>query len=533
MHGLIDNLKGLGRTRLLILGGVGVAILAFILFFATSLTRPSLSPLYSGLDPAEAAQVLRVVEQLAVPYEMTADGMTLSVPRSEFARVRMALAEQGLPSKGGLGYEIFDENGTLGMTSFMQKVNRLRALEGELARTIQSIQGVHAARVHLVLPEREAFSREAPDPSASVVIRTNAGFALERSQALAIRHVVSASVPNLRPGAVTVMDTTGRLLLSEEGSPAESVTSDNLRTAIEDRMARNLENLLSARVGAGNVRVQVAAELDLARQTTRSQRFNPDEQVVRSSQLIEEQSQEESSEPNVSVQQNLPMAGLEESTSGTQAARNRTEETFNYEISNVLVESEVQPGQIKRLSVAVLINGRYVEEEGSLVYQDRSPEELERIGNLVRSAVGFDEARGDSVTVDSMEFVDYAFDLGAPAGSAFKTILAENMVDIIRWLIALAALALVVFALRPLVARLLPEPKSAAATAGAAASAPSMSVPEDEAAERAEAAEDEPTVAIDQVSGNVQASKINRLSEIIEDNQEQAVKVIKAWLAKE
>lgn len=539
MDKLKENLRALGKTRLMVLGGVGAGVLALALVLGTVLSRPAMSPLFSGLDPAESAQVVRVIEQMDVPYDMGGDGTAIYIPRADFSRVRMALAENGLPSRGGVGYEIFDESNSLGMTSFMQKVNRLRALEGELARTIQSVQGIEAARVHLVLPDREAFSREAPDPSASVVIRTRSGFSLERAQALAIRHLVSSSVPNLRSGAITVMDSSGTLLLAEESGEKQEVGAEGLRTAIEARIARNIENLLAPRVGVGNVRVQVSADLDMTKEVVRSQRFNPDEQVVRSTQMVEEESAEESSDANVSVEQNLPETGMG-GESGSRSNRARTEETVNYEISNTVVESVVEPGRIRRISVAVLVNGVHTTQDGEPVYQDRDPQELERVDQLVRSAMGFDAERGDSVTVESLQFMDYALDVGEPVGIDFAAILAENMMDILRWLFVLIALALAVFGLRPVILRLLPREEQAAATAGGADDADDatqLALTSETAAPAAEGIEgdggDEETVSIEQVKGDIQLGKIQKLTELVEKNPDQAVKVMKAWIARE
>lgn len=537
MNGLIDTLKGLGRTRLLVLAGVGISIVVAVIFMMGVLARPAMSPLYTGLDPAEAAQVARVIEQMGVPYRMEGDGTAVYVPRAEFGNVRMTLAENGLPSRGGVGYELFDDSGALGMTSFMQQVNRLRALEGELARTIQTVSGIRSARVHLVLPEREAFSREAPEPSASVVIRTAAGFSLERAQALAIRHLVSSSVPNLRPSAVTVLDTSGRLLLADEGSGSSEGSTGGLRANIESRIATDLEKLLSARVGAGNVRVRVSAELTGTRQVTRSESYDPSGQVPRSTQLVEEEEASLSDEESVSVQQNLPMAGMQGGPSSSMS-RNRTEQTTNFEISSTVTESVVEPGQVDRLSVAVLVNGEYVKENGETVYRDRDAAELARIRELVEAAIGFDAERGDKVAVDSMQFIDYAFDLGEPVGIDFKAILAENMVDIVRWIVGLAALALLVFGLRPVLARVIPQrPETSEATSVqvAASEGASTSGEEVEAATAAavpDEAEDEATIYIEQVRGNIKASKIKRLAKIIEENQEEAVKVMKAWIAR-
>lgn len=550
MNAIIENLKGLGRTKLLVLAGVGIVMLLSIIFMVNVLTKSAMSPLYSGLDPAESADIARVIEQTNVTYELSSDGTVISVPRSDFGRVRMALAENGLPSKGGVGYEIFDDTGALGMTSFMQQVNRLRALEGELARTIQTVSGVIAARVHLVLPEREAFSRDAPTPTASVVLRTRSGFSLERDQALAIRYLVASSVPNLKASSVTVMDTSGQLLLADEGDDRGDGGVEGRKASIESRISRNLEKLLSARVGAGNIRVQVSADLNLNRQITRSESFNPDEQVPRSTQLVEEEEASQENDDNVTVEQNLPMQGLEDGPSSA-STRNRLEETINYEISNTVIENVAEAGSIERLSVAVLVNGEYITENGDRTYRDRDNEELERIEDLVRAAIGYNDNRGDTVAVESMQFIDYALDMGEPVGIDITSIFAENMMDIIRYLVALAALILIIFGLRPVISRIISSDSSsttseesvlgdasntAAAAAQTSANQATVAATGNQVSGLSAATEtddDEGTINIEQVSGEIKASKVNRLTEIIESKQDVALKVMKAWIAKE
>jgi len=539
VSGLIENLKGLGNSRLMLLGGVGASLVAVIVAVAVAFSRPSMAPLFSGLDPAEAAQIVRVVEQMGVPVSLAADGSAISVPRADFARVRMAVAEKGLPSKGGSGWELFDTGGALGMTSFMQKVNRLRAMEGELARTVQALRGVEAARVHLVLPDREAFSREAPTPTASVVVRTRSGYSMERAQAVAVRHLVSSAVPGLKPSGVTVMDANGELILVDDGSGKErpGVAADGMRASIEQRVAKSIEQMLSARVGPGNVRVQVSAEVDMRKEMVRSERYNPQEQVVRSTQTVEDTERSAEGERNVSVQQNLPNAPGAAGGGGTRSDRNRTEETVNYEISRTVTESTVEPGQIKRLTVAVLVNGVMGKDDGGKPsYRDRDQAELDRIRALVQSAMGYSSERGDTVTVDSLQFVDYALDLSAPVGLGVGEILAENVMTIVQWAVMLALAAMVLLlGVRPLIGRVfshVEEEKAARKAAADAARAAEEAEAAAEAAKRADPHEDE-MASINGVHGQVQALKIKRLADIIEDNPDQALKVMKAWIAPE
>lgn len=557
MGSLVDNLRTLGRARLAVLAVVGIGIVAAVAAMAFLLSRPHMTTLYSGLDPAEAGRVVKAVEGIGIPVSAAHDGTSVQVPQADVARVRMLLAEQGLPSAGGVGYELFDSDKPLGITSFMQKMNRLRAMEGELARTIETLAGVEAARVHLVLPDREAFSRDAPTPTASVVMRMRGG-GFDRRQALAVRHLVSAAVAGLKPAAVTVLDANGDVLLAEDDGTVSAVArADGLRAATEARLARAVEQMLTARLGSGNVRVQVAADLETKREVVRSQTFDPSSQVVRSTQTVEEQerSTDTETEPPTTVAQNLPQNEVEARTDNSRSSETtREEQTVNYEISSVQRESVVEPGDIRRLSVAVLVNGTWATaDDGSRVYEERSPEELERLANLVRSAVGFDGERGDTVTVEAMQFVDPML-LGEPQ-SAAQTILdtlSRNVMTLIQWIVLLIVMVLaILLGLRPLIQRVFPKPEPAAEMAlelpmAAAQPVAALAPPAGEAGAVSPEAEGQalaPAVGIEEtmdqlielraVEGRVRASSIRRLGDIVEEYPEEAINILRSWLYEE
>lgn len=559
---LIDNLRMLGRGRLVALAATGVGIVAAVAAMAILLSRPQMATIFSGLAPAEAGRVVKAIEQIGVPVSVGYDGTVVQVPQSDVARVRMALAEQGLPATGGTGYELFDTDKPLGITSFMQKVNRLRAMEGELARTIETLSGVEAARVHLVLPDREAFTRDAPTPSASVVVRMRGGAVMERRQALAIRHLVSAAVAGLRTSAVTVLDSSGEVLVAEEDGAGMAVArADGLRAATEARLSRAIEQMLNARLGQGNVRVQVAADLETKREVVRSQSFDPESQVVRSTQTVEEQERsiDTQTEPPTTVEQNLPqtevVAGQDSSSSSTETTRQ--EETVNYEISSVQRESVQEPGDIRRLTVAVLVNGTWrTAEDGTSVYEPRSAEELGRIEGLVRSAVGFDERRGDTVTVENLQFVDPAIEVPeVAAGEQILDTLSRNIMTLIQWVVLLIIMTLVILlGLRPLIQRLFPAAEAAPAGEAAALAPPGQPLPQlaPPAMAAAGAADAEaagggagtlPVQGIEEtmdqlielraVEGQVRASSIRRLGEIVEEYPDEAINILRSWLYEE
>lgn len=562
---LIDNLRMLGRGRLVALAATGVGIVAAVAAMAILLSRPQMATVFSGLAPAEAGRIVKAIEQIGVPVSVGYDGTAVQVPQADVARVRMALAEQGLPATGGTGYELFDTDKPLGITSFMQKVNRLRAMEGELARTIETLSGVEAARVHLVLPDREAFTRDAPTPSASIVVRMRGAAVLERRQALAIRHLVASAVAGLKTGAVTVLDSSGEVLVAEEDGAGLAVArADGLRAATEARLSRAIEQMLNARLGQGNVRVQVAADLETRREVTRSQTFDPESQVVRSTQTVEEQerSTDTQTEPPTTVEQNLPQtevtAGQDASNSSSETTRQ--EETVNYEISSVQRESVQEPGDIRRLTVAVLVNGTWrTAEDGTSVYEPRSADELRRIEALVRSAVGFDERRGDTVTVENLQFVDPAIEVPeAAAGERILDTLSRNVMTLIQWIVLLIIMTLVILlGLRPLVQRLFPAAvpaDGAAALAPPGQPLPQLAPPVAAAArgaaeDAAEAGEEGAGMAplpaqgieetMDQlielraVEGQVRASSIRRLGEIVEEYPDEAINILRSWLYEE
>ncbi|TWA64073.1 flagellar M-ring protein FliF [Azospirillum baldaniorum] len=564
MTGLIDNLRTLGRTRLLVLAGTGVGIVLAVATMAVLLSRPHMTPLYTGLEPAEAGRIVKAVEAMGVPVLAAFDGTAVQVPEAEVPRLRMLLAEKGLPSRGGIGYELFDTDKPLGITSFMQRMNRLRAMEGELARTIETLSGIEAARVHIVLPDREEFSRAAPTPTASIVVRMRGRAPLERRQALSIRHLVSAAVPNLKPSAVTVLDASGEVLLTEEdGDARSSAKVDGLRAGHETRISRAIEQMLVARLGQGNVRVQVAVDVETKREVVRSQSFDPNSQVVRSTQTVQEQdrSLDSTGEPPVTAEQNLPQREVRAQAQNNRSSSDskRQEETVNYEISNIARETVIEPGDIRRVSVAVLVNGTWATaQDGTRSYEARSPEELQRITELVRSAMGFSEARGDRVTVDNLEFVNLAPELGArePMAEIVDT-LSRNVMTLIQWVILLVLCGLlIVLGLRPLIRRVFPAPEPVAAEAAGPALAAGAAMPQltgpamggDPAMQAAQLTDaGEPATAalpgieetMDQlielrtVEGRVRASSIRRLGDIVDQYPDEAIDILRSWLYEE
>ncbi len=361
LQGLVDFLKGLGASRLLAMVAVTTALLGFFAFVIMRVTTPQMTTLFTDLSAEDSSGIIKDLERQAIPYELRNDGTVIMVPKDKVTRLRMKLAEGGLPKGGGVGYEIFDKSDALGTTSFVQNINHLRALEGELARTIRAIDRIQAARVHLVLPERPLFSRETPEPSASIVVRVRGP--LEPQQIRAIRHVVASAVSGLKPQRVSIVDEAGQLLADGASGEADSAVADERRAGFEKRMRNQVEAIVSSVVGAGRARVQLSADFDYNKVTQTSDRFDPEGRVLRSSQTREESSATADNNGQVTVNNELP--GNQRQDGTAPAARDqskKSEETNNYEISRTTKTEVTEAGRVNRISVAVLVDGSYSQE---------------------------------------------------------------------------------------------------------------------------------------------------------------------------
>src|SRR5580698_2103076 len=384
---------------------VTAALIGFFAFVIMRVTTPQLTTLFTDLSQEDSSGIIKELERQAIPYELRNDGAVIMVPKDKVTRLRMKLAEGGLPKGGGVGYEIFDKSDALGTTSFVQNINHLRALEGELARTIRAIDRIQAARVHLVLPERPLFSRETPEPSASIVVRVRG--ALEQQQIRAIRHLVASSVNGLKPQRVSIVDEAGQLLADGEAGDNENVVGDERRAAYEKRLRNEVEAIVSSVVGAGRARVQLSADFDYNRITQTSDKFDPEGRVLRSSQTREESSATAETNGQVTVNNELPGNQRQDNPTPARDQSKKTEETNNYEISHTTKTEVTEAGRVNRISVAVLVDGSYAKnDKGEMVYQERSKEQLDRIAALVRSAIGFDQKRGDQVEVVNLKFAE-------------------------------------------------------------------------------------------------------------------------------
>jgi flagellar M-ring protein FliF len=449
-------------------------------------------------------------------------------------RVRLSLAREGLPAGGNVGYEIFDRSESLTTTPFQQDMNRVRAMEGELARSISTLAGVRAARVHLVLPRREAFSRERGDAQASVMLTMQGAQRLDREAIQAVLHLVSTAVPGLRPQNVSIVDSRGALLArggQALSGPAAAASQEEMRRGHELRLARSVEEMLERSLGPGRVRAEATVDMDFDRVQITEERFDPDNQVARSQQSVQESSRGNEPAPTT-VQNNLP--GNENAPGSTQESRQ--EETTNFEIGRTTRSTTRDQPIIRRISIGVLVDGVWEPQaSGPPQFRERSTEELARIATLVRSSVGFDERRGDRVEVVAMRFAEPPLPVDSGERGFFDFVFTSSTVARIieSALFALVALVAILLLGRPAVKRLVTLAKPAASgalagAAGAGAIAGSGGLP---AVAGASAPDQDGMVTLAMVQGQMRASSINQLQQLVESNPEQSLNVIRRWIA--
>ncbi len=546
MQNLIGQLRALGPMRLAALGGLAAGVLALLAFLALRGASPPMALLYGELEARDAGAVVAALERGRVPFRLAGGGTQILVPAEEVPRLRLMLARDGLPSGGSVGYELFDRGESLTTTPFQQDMNRLRALEGEVSRSIRTLSGVRAARVHLVLPRREPFSRERTEAQASIVLTMQGAQRLDREGVQAVLHLVVAAVPGLRPQSVSIVDSRGELL-ARGGQPvngmAGAATQDELRRVQEARLARAVEEMLERVVGPGRVRAEVAMEKDFDRVETREERFDPENQVARSTQSVNETSRSAEG-GNVSVANNLPGA---EPAAGGGNQESRQEETTNFEIGRTVRNVLREHPTMRRLSVAVLVDGvvdapaqGQAGAGGAPQPRERTPEELGRLAALVRSAVGFDERRGDRVEVVSMRFAGPEIEVPRPGPFGLDITEATLARLAETGLLALVGLLALLLVARPLAKRLAvslaPSPALAGAAGGAlaeggpAGAAAIAGTPGATALPAADALGDEDLISLAHVQGQMRASSIARLTALVSENPDEALAVIRRWL---
>lgn len=499
----------LDRRARWVIAGTGAALLAGLLLLAARGSRgPAMEPLFTRLEAADAAAIVAQLEEQGVPYQLAGDGSAILVPADQVDRLRLDLAAQGLPREGTVGFELMDDL-PLGATEFERRVQYVRGLQGELARTIARIEGVEAARVHVVLPEESPFIGETRPATAAVFVQLRPGADLEPGQVQAIMNLVAAGVEGLQPQDVTVVDAGGRLLSAEvrpgatDGEEPAAGDRFEMEREFEQQLQHSLQTLLEQVLGPGNVVARVNAELNFDRQTTERRLFEPPDDggqgILRSIQELEETFTGEGAPAGVPGDANIPTYPQ---VNGGNGEYRRNERTANYEVNEVIDRVQVAPGAVKRLSVAVVVNG------------ELTPERQQALGQVVAAAIGSDPARQDQVQVVGMPFnTDVADRIQRSLDEERQ---AREAAWRLAWMVAggLAVVALVALAFVAWRRRRTPagEPVPAAGDEGAGIPAP---VP--------------PPV---RANGRPQSAGVyEQVSELVRNQPEHVAQVIRTWLA--
>jgi len=549
VNAFLQMLKGLGPMRLAAIAGAGVSILGFFIYLMSRVAAPQMELLYGELDLNDSKAMVEKLQADKVPFEVRRDGTEIWVPKDKKNEMRVKLAEQAVPSGGRIaGYELFDKQDALGTTSFQQNINYVRALEGELSRTIRAIDKVKVARVHLVLPQREAFSRETAEPSASVILKMAGNARLERGQVQAIQHLIAAAVAKMKPSRISVIDDKGTLLAkgTDNDNQLAAEGADQMRLATEGRLARTIEDLLERTLGPGRVRAEVAVDMDMSHAVTTEEVYDPESKVVRSEVSVnEDASNSEGEPPSVSVTQNLPDTNGATGNTRSNSKTTKNQTTTNYEITKKTKNTVRELGEIKKVSAAVLVDGIYeAGADGKKVYRDRTDKEKAQIIALVKSAIGFTKDRDDQVTVETMQFAGGDEQYQAEEPGEFIFGMRRDFVEKVASNLGLSVVAILflLLVLRPLITRAIESMQAGAVgpdgrrlltaeggmvpqlagPGGAPLPAPALGGEEEVIADE--------LIDIDKVEGRVKASSIRKIGEIVEKHPEEALSILRTWL---
>lgn len=453
---LIEPFMALSPGKRMLIAGIALlSALAFaVLIFVAN--RTDYRPLFTNLTAEDAGEIVKKLKDTKTPYQITADGKGILVPSDKVYEMRLSLASEGLPQGGGVGFEIFDRK-NFGMTEFVQKLNYQRALQGELSRTISQLNGVEQARVHLVMPEKSLFKENEKPATASIVLKMKSSRSLSDGEVQGVVHLVASSIEGMDPEHVTVLDSRGKIL-SKGGSsdPAARMTASmqDTQRAYEKNVEERIQSLLDRIVGSGKTVARATATFDFKQVERVDEKFDPETIAVRSEQRSEEKGATSAAVAGVpGVQTNLGKATPKPASASGGGSKN--DETLNYEVSRSTSKTIEPVGTLSKISVAVLVDGKYempaAVKDGQVAkakYIPRSPEELQKIETLVKSAIGFSAERGDQLSVQNIPFQDMG-DTGTAETSAwwsspFFMALYKNL------LIGLGFLAMVMFVIRPL-----------------------------------------------------------------------------------
>ncbi len=389
-------MANLNTTQKVMLIGAASVALALIIVVLVWTSKPSYDVLFADLSKKDAAQIIEKLREKKIDFKLEDGGNTILVPAGKVYELRLEFASLGLPEDGVIGYEIFDKT-NIGMTDFLQKLNYRRALEGELTRTIEQIDAVEKARVHIVIPETRLFQEDQKQPSASVILKLNGARTLNPTQINGIAHLIASSVEGLEPENVTIVDTRGRIL-SNNNNPDDlltlSATQLDFRKKVEEYLTQKAQSMLDRVFGPGNTIVRVSAELDFTQVHKTIEEYDPDNTVVRSEEINE---------------QVTPTGNQANGQNGAAVAAKSTNTITNYEINRTVQQVVESVGNVQRLTIAVLVNNKQEKvenEDGEETVQSvpRDPQELTVVEDIVKRAVGFKEERGDEISVNNVDF---------------------------------------------------------------------------------------------------------------------------------
>lgn len=543
---LWDSLMSLGGRRLAALGVTGLTVFILVGVSGYFLSRPQQEVLYSGLESQDVTRIGAALEDAGIPFDINVNGDAVLVNFGQAAQARMLLAQKGLPRSDSAGYELFDKLGSLGLTTFMQQVTKVRALEGELAKTIRLIDGVKAARVHLALRSEGSFRSANDQASASVIIRTDADVGAEAAPA--IRHLVAAAIPGLSPNNVTVMSADGTLLLSTDdpvsAAPEKLVGLErSISSDVETRIGRTLLPY----VGIGNFRVSVSAKLNTDRRQISETTFDPNSRVERSMRTIKEsgEAQNATTAEGITVEQNIPVEDATNPSGDTSSERkDRKEELTNYEINSRSTSTVSDGYSIDRLSVAVVVNKAILARGlGENPTDDAIATKIEELQKLASSAAGLVESRGDTITITTVDFLDEIATGEPEEGGGLLSWLGSHFPLLINTgVLLLVTLLVLLLGLRPALKMIMNDRPSAelqlpsemqaitADSAGMPVADMSVSTAALDNFAMPQLGESMPDPIFDSLAREVGNSPKDRLAKIVELDPDRAVEVLKQWL---
>lgn len=548
MGDLYELFNRLGPARVGAIALTGLLVMGFFIFMMFRTTTPEMALLYGELEPEATRNMATKLADMKIAFDLRQNNTQVWVPKNRVSELRLSLAGEGL-SGSVLGYEIFDRDASLGQSNLVQEVNRLRAMEGELARTLSGLEQVRSARVHIVLPRRELFTRDKESPSATVMLKMKGADRFGKSEITAIQHMVATAVPSLRPDHITIVDNHGVLLHAGgevDGVTASFTSSEEMRSGFEKSLAASVTSLLEQSLGYGKVKVEVRAEMDFSQIIVNTENFDPNQQVARSTENINELSKStDGVDSTVTVNNNLPNnGGAQTGSSGPTENNNRSEERVNFEIGKTQTNRVRPPGTLEKLSVAVLVDGSYSQDDkGQSLYTPRSDEEMKKLTELVRSAVGYNQTRGDVVELVNMQFADNV----PPVLPSPILYFGYDIADLKRLGetigVGLVFLLIMFLVVRPMVVRIMefratfdeekmePSTRLMVDQYGRVIHVPQTAEQQEGGAGVGAAGADlDSLIDVANVEGQLKASTFRRIGDLIEKHPNEAVAIIRNWL---